>query len=68
MRLHIDGKEVEYVIGGRGIMVYGTNINGQKCLVSDHSIDPSLLTPGVAFRTGGHLYEMKYPARHFSLD
>lgn len=68
MKLHIDGQEVEYVEGGRGIMIYGTDIHDRKCLVSDHSIDPKWLTPGAAFRTGGHLYEMKHPARYFSLD
>lgn len=67
-QLFKDGKPVEYVEGGHGIMLYGKDINGRKCLVSDHYVDPSWLTPGAAFRTGGHLWEVKHPPKFYSLD
>jgi hypothetical protein len=67
-QLFKDGEPVEYVLGGHGIMLYGVDITGRKCLVSDHYVDPRLLTPGASFRTGGHHWEVKHPAKFHSMD
>ncbi len=66
--LYRDGKPVEYVEGGHGIMLYGEDINGRKCLVSDHYIDPKDLKPGVSFRSGGSFWEVKYHPKFYSFD
>ena len=67
-QLFIDGKPVEYIEGGRGIMIKGKDVNGRECLVADHSVDPKLLKDNCAFRTNGHLYEVKTHPRFYSLD
>lgn len=66
--LHIDDKEVKWTEGGRGIFIWGRDINGRFCIVAEHSVDPRLFEANVAFRTGGHTYVMKVPARVHSLD
>lgn len=68
IQLYKDGLPVEFTIGGHGIMLYGEDINGHKCLVSDHYVDPKLLTPGSSFITGGHLWEVKHHPKYYSLD
>ena len=68
IQLHIDGKPVEFVVGGRGILVMGKTLEGRTAPVADHSVDPKLLTPGSRFFTGGHLYEVKPHPSYYSLD
>ena len=67
-QLYKDGEPVEFVKGGHGIMLYGEDTHGRKCLVSDHYVDPALLTPGASFKTGGHHWEVKHPPKFYSLD
>ncbi len=67
-QLFKDGEPVEYIKGGRGIMLYGRTITGEKVLVSDHYVDPDLLVPGASFITGGHHWEVKHHPKFHSLD
>lgn len=70
-QLHIDGVPVKWNESTRGIMVWGTDVNGRECPIAEHTLKPEWVTDlknGGSFFTGGHTYEMKTHPKFYSLD